>query len=229
MSASTAMACAHAIGIHRECFERFARRVRGNPANFYPRRALEGRRVTPHFEMYRETVLECVTRERFAALQQSPSRVRFLVALAPRLRPLAVLLASTVIVTKGRAPLMRAHAIDVRALDGPDALADAILASSAFPPFTPMPRIAGRLAVDGGVVEMVPLSLASPGARVTAVLTRPRPWRPLPPSVRVIAPRRELPVAMWDYSDERGITVAYDEGRRAGEAIAAQCQTAQVE
>jgi predicted acylesterase/phospholipase RssA len=220
VSASTAMACAHLLGVHGEAHRRFAARVGRNRRNFYPGRLLAGRRLTPHAEMFRETVLECVDARRLAALRAHPSRLRFLVGVGPlRSRALAVALATTTVITKRPSPLIAPHVIDVRDLATPEALADAILASSAFPPFTPLPIIGGRAAIDGGVVQSVPLRLVSARAHVTALLTRPRPWRPLPPSVRVIAPAHTLPVALWDYADAARITATYDAGRRAGERI----------
>lgn len=222
VSASTAMACGHLLGIHGEIFARFAARVRGNPRNFYPRRILLGRRPTPHFEMYRETLLECMSEARLRALQRHATRLRFLVALGPfRSRALSVGLAVITPLTKlPLRGLFSAHAVDVRDLASPGALADAVLASSAFPPFTPVPRIHGRPALDGGVYESVPLSLLSGEGERIAILTRPTPWQRLPPSVRVIAPREHLAVALWDYADERAITSAWDAGRRAGESLA---------
>src|SRR5690242_11680730 len=157
VSAATGMAVAHLLGLHREAFDRFARRVRGNPANFYPGRLLRGRRPTPHLAIYRETVLECVGAERLAALRRHPTRLRLLVGLAPSRSPaVAVALAAAAAIARRPNPLFRPHALEARALATPEELADAILVSSAFPPFTPLGRIAGRVAVDGGVVEAVP-------------------------------------------------------------------------
>ncbi len=220
VSASTAMAAAHVVRLHAEALERFARRVRKNRRNFYPGALLRGRRLTPHLAMYRETVLECLSGEKFAELRRSPTALRFLVGVGPaRSRALVLALAATAAITRRPAPLVAARAIDARALASPAALADAILASSAFPPFTPLPLVDGRFAIDGGVVESVPLSLLTAGARVTAILTRPTPWRPLPPSVRVIAPREPLPIAIWDYADEPRLRATWDAGRRVGESL----------
>ena len=223
VSASSAMGCIHALGIHGEAFRRFALRVRGNRANFYPLRLLGGRRATPHFDMYRDTILECVSPSRFLELQRQPMRIRILIGVGPvRSAAVAVALATYTAVTRRRSPFITPHIVDVRDLSGPEALADAILTSSAFPPFTPLARLAGyggRPGIDGGAVELIPLSLASAGAEVTAILTRPAPPRPLPWSVRQIAPVEPLPVALWDYANERRLTETYDIGRRAGELL----------
>lgn len=220
VSASTAMACAHALGIHGEAYGLFARRVRGNPRNFYPRQLLRGRRPTPHLAMFRDAVLECVSPARFAMLCQSPTRLRFLVGVGPLRSPmLTVLLAAATGITKRPTRFIDTHVVNVRDLSGPEELVSAILASSAFPPFTPLPRIGGRPGIDGGVVESVPLRLASPHAERVAILTRPTPWRPLPPSVRVIAPRSPLPVSIWDYASEPRIQATFDAGRRRGDEL----------
>jgi hypothetical protein len=170
--------------------------------------------------MYRETVLECVGAERLAALRRHPTRLRLLVGLAPgRSRAVAVAIAAASAITRRPSAWMVPHAVEVRALASPAELADAILTSSAFPPFTPLGRIGGRVAVDGGVVESVPLGLLSPGTERIALLTLPRPRQPLPPSVRVIAPARPIEVAMWDYASVERITRVYDQGRRAGDQL----------
>ena len=94
-----------------------------------------------------------------------------------------------------------------------------MLASSSVPPFLPGRRINGRPVIDGGVVESVPLGLATPGADITAILTRMTPWHPLPPTVRVLAPPEDLGIAIWDYANPRAIERAYDLGRRAGDRL----------
>lgn len=221
VSAASAMAVAHLLGVHGEAFALFARRVRGNPRNFYPGRLLRLERPTPHLAMYRDTVLECVDGERLARLRAHPTRLRLLVGLAPgRSSALAVALAASAAVRRRTSRWMAPHALEVSELETPVELAQAILTSSAFPPFTPVARIGGRVALDGGLVESVPLGLLGPGERI-ALLTLPRPHQPLPPSVRVIAPARPLEVAMWDYASVERITRVYDQGRRAGEALRA--------
>lgn len=219
VSASAAMACAHALGIHDEAFQRFAGRVRGNRANFYPARLLAGRRPTPHLEMFRETLRECLTPARFAALQQGRPRLRLLIGLGPRSRWWTTLAAAATFAARRPLGLFAPHVVEVERLAHAEELVEAILHSSAFPPFTPLPVIAGRVAVDGGAVEAVPLGLCPPGAEVTAILTRPASARPLPPVARVLAPRAPLSVRMWDYADERALVATYDAGRQLGDEI----------
>jgi NTE family protein len=109
----------------------------------------------------------------------------------------------------------------------PDMLAP-LLASCFFPVLYGRPvRVRGRLFVDGGLRDNLPLeALAARGAReILAVVTRAdgttkkTPWRRLRPrvdgaQVHVVCPRRPLPLRSWDF-DPDGISRAIDAGYEA--------------
>lgn len=217
VSASSAMACAHALSAHREALECFAARVRNNPRNFYPERFLSGRDMIPHHAMYRDALREVVSEAAFARLRSGP-RVRILVGAGPGpSRSLATALAAVAVV-RGRTPrALRAHIIDVHELRHRDDLVDAVLSSSAFPPFTPLPLHNGRALIDGGAVEPVPLSVLGEARRPLIVLTRPQPPRPLPPGVARVAPSAPLGVSTWQYADEPALRRVYEAGLRTGD------------
>ena len=102
------------------------------------------------------------------------------------------------------------------------AIEDAVLASSATPLVTRLPRSAGRTYVDGGFVENVPIRALSPQAqsgRVLVLLTRPASPALLPASADrlYLAPEDEVPIAKWDYTSPARLEATYAMGRRAGQ------------
>jgi hypothetical protein len=107
--------------------------------------------------------------------------------------------------TWGRAVGFAPEVIDARDCRSVDELADAILASSATPPFTPVAARNGRPLLDGGMVDNVPAFLTEglPGVRRNLVLLS----RPYPPGVAgrhgdrlYLAPSRPTPIERWDYT-----------------------------
>lgn len=222
VSAATAMACAHVAGMHRLALDVFAERVRRNPRNFYPLRVLRGRWPTPHHEMYRGALEEILDEARFQRLRAGPPALRFLLGVGPgRSRAVAVGLAAAA-VFRGRTPRwLGTRVVEVEALQRPAELVGAVLASSAFPLFTPLPRHGGSVIIDGGAAEPVPLSALRAARRPLLVLTRPRPVRPLPPGLDYVAPPAPLGLSTWEYSDEPGLRRVYEVGLRAGERFAA--------
>ncbi len=226
VSASCAMAVAHLLGEHRSAMERFALLVSKNPRNFYPLRLLVGRRPMPHHDIYHGVLMDTICPKRFERLRTGPVRLRLLLGTGPgRSRALAVGLAVLAVV-RGQTRFLGSQVIDVGTLSRREDLVDAILASSAFPPFTrvPMDPQRGVAIIDGGAVEPVPLSALCQERPVRSpliILTRPSPPRPLPPAwlrlATVIAPLRPLSISTWDYADQGAVRRVYDEGRRAGE------------
>lgn len=220
VSASAAMACAHLIGGHRRAMEAFAARVRRNPKNFYLSRLLQGRHPMPHHAMYREALLDAISEAQFARLREHPARLRIVVSQS-RVSSVAltVALGAYYVLTKRPPPGLQLAVIEAQGLAGRHELVDAILASSAFPPFTPTARRQGRPVIDGGALAAIPLSALDTrtARRPLVLLTRPRPVRPLPPGTRYLAPSEDLRLSTWEYSDEPAIRRVYALGLRAGE------------
>ena len=228
VSAATAMACAHLIDGHAHAFATFARLVRQNRRNFHIDKLLRGEHPMPHYAMYRQALLEAFSDASFARLRASPIRLRLAVSRVPsRSLSLAMGLGVLFIVRKQAPPLLQMNVIEARDLQTPVALADAVLASSAFPPFTPVPRRDDHLLIDGGAVAPVPHQAldAAQGQRPLFILTRPEPVWPMPPGSHYIAPETDLGVATWDYSNEAQIRRVYEAGLRSGEHF---CRTPRV-
>lgn len=223
VSASSAMACAHLAGGHREALALFAALVRKNRSNFYLSRVLRGQRPTPHLEMYQGAMREFLTPERFARIREHEQRLRIVVAKGPtRSKLLVVGLAAMTVLRPRPAPLLRPHVLCADAMTDASELVSAVLASSAFPPFTPVPTLprSGHAIIDGGAVAPVPVAaLAGAPRRPLVVLTRPTPRLPLPAGLPLIGPQSPLPLRTWEYTDEPGLHHVYALGRRDGEAF----------
>lgn len=218
VSASAAMACAHLAGGHREALALFSALVRKNRSNFDLRRVLRGQRPTPHLEMYQGAMAEFLTPERFARIRDHEQRLRIVVAKGPsRSKLLVVGLAAVTVLRPRPAPLLRPHALCVETMRDAGELVSAVLASSAFPPFTPVPALPDGVAIiDGGAVAPIPVAALAGARRPLVILTRPRPRLPLPAGLPLVGPQESLPLRTWEYTDEPGLHHVYALGQRDG-------------
>jgi predicted patatin/cPLA2 family phospholipase len=220
VSAATAMACAHLIGAHRRAMELFAQGVRQNRKNFYVSQLLKGRHPMPHHAMYRASLLAAISDAEFASLRSQPVRLRMAVS---RSRfssvALTVGLGAYYVLTKRQPPGLQLAVIEAQQLHSRLDLVDAILASSAFPPFTPTAQQGGRPVIDGGALAPIPLPALDrqTAQRPLLILTRPQPVTPLPPGTPYVAPAEDLRLSTWEYTDEAAIRRVYALGLKAGE------------
>jgi predicted acylesterase/phospholipase RssA len=194
-------------------------RCRAVTSNFDWSRLLRGERPAPQYEIYRDTMRHMLAEGGLERVQALPFPILILASRLPRGVPAAaaVLLAlaayqlekrlrpQMVHPSWGRAVGFTPEVIDARACRDVEELTDAILASSATPPFTPVASIGGRTLLDGGMIDNVPAFLAEgiPGVRRNLVLLS----RPYPPEVTgrhgdrlYLAPTREVPIDRWDYT-----------------------------
>lgn len=209
--------------------------------NFRWSRLLAGQRPTPHFPIYRDTMLHALGEGGFERLQAQPFPIRVVVAAPPRGLPLAL----AVPIGLGAYSLERwwrpgrLHpgagrrlgfspvVVDLRTAASPEAAADLVLASSATPPFTPVGRVGGRPVLDGGVVDNAPAFAAELDRdwdRHLVLLTRPYPEESVGHRGRrwYVCPSEPVPADRWDYTRPERIaaTIALgerDAARRLGE------------
>lgn len=222
VSASAAMACAHLLGAHRESMELFAGHVKRNPKNFYLSRLLRGEWPMPHYAMYRKALLEAIPETHFPRIKDHPVRLRILISRAEQPSwAMAVGLGALSILTQERPPGLHVEVIDASELPSSLELIEAVLASSAFPPFTPLPRRGRQPLIDGGAIEPIPMAALDRNAgavgRSLVILTRPTPVRPMPPGTLFVAPDGDPNLPIWDYADEPGLRRVYEMGLRSGE------------
>ncbi|MEW6268001.1 MAG: patatin-like phospholipase family protein [Thermodesulfobacteriota bacterium] len=234
VSAGACMAvgvAARAVEPMMECFLRLASASR---RNFYPERLGRGP-VFPHEAIYRETVASGLAGGTLDRLRAA-GPVRILLAYVA---PGARFLPSFWSALRGYRERKRTGAlhgpdapppglgvevVTAQALGGAAAIEDAVLASSATPFVTRLPRDGGRTYVDGGFVENVPVrALSEPGraGRVLVLLTRPAAAVDLPRVARrlYVAPERDVPIAKWDYASPTRLEATFEIGRRDGRRL----------
>ena len=235
VSAGAAIACAFAADRLDAGVEAFREAVSKNEKNFYPSHVFSRKRMFPHAAMYRWVLSEVLNDAGMQALHRGPD-VDILLCRPPRrLSPATVTalllgiglgrrfssgrICSTLIRTGGLAP----EFVSVGSCRDARDVTDLVLASSSTPPFTPLLAFRGRHALDGGVLESVPMSgLRTTGARVLVVLTshRDRVTRPsaLPADATLtqVAPSRHIEGAPWDYANPRLLDVFYALGKEDG-------------
>jgi len=234
VSAGAAMAVLYLTGNARGSVEHFERATAANPRNLYPLRLLAGRRPFPHEAMYRAALAHGLADGAFARLAAAPP-LRILQAFIGAGQPRYVTAARALWAyrnQKRRGDLHGAEqpprglgwcvatAQDARS---PAALVDDILASSASPPITRALERQGRLYVDGGLVDNVPLRALSPAAmagRVLVLLTRDQSAGSAPrlhtADRLYLAPSRPTPVAKFDYTSPALLRATFELGRQDG-------------
>lgn len=126
----------------------------------------------------------------------------------------------------GTAIGFRPRFLSVRDMDGPAEFVDAVMASATVPPFMPVLRIAGERALDGGLVDNVPVAplrqIEAAGGRTLVLLTRPYVRLPEVPGRLYWQPSEKIPVSQFDITNADGIRLAVELGFRDGEKLAAR-------
>ncbi|MEZ4588051.1 MAG: patatin-like phospholipase family protein [Gemmatimonadales bacterium] len=214
----------------------------GVTRNFEWHRLLAGRRPTPHFPIYRDTMRFALGDGGLDRLRAAPFPIEVLVAAPPPGLPIpfAVPIGLGAYSLErwldpgrlhpgagrrlGFEPVVR----DLREARSVEEAADLVLASSATPPFTPVGRVDGAPVLDGGVVDNAPAFVAERGERAwdghLVLLTRPYP----PGSVGrrggrwYHCPSEPVPVNRWDYTRPERIDGAITLGRRDADRFAGE-------
>jgi hypothetical protein len=187
--------------------------------NFEWSRLLRGTRPTPHLPIYRDTTLFALASGGFERIRALPYPVWILMAELPYNAPVALAVAmglgaytleklldrGKLHPAAGRRLGFRPLLLDARDCETPEELTALVLASSATPPFLPVPLVQGRRVADGGMVDNAPAFAAEldPSVRQTLVLlTR---WYP-PDRVGLrgrrwyLAPSRPVAISRWEYT-----------------------------
>jgi predicted acylesterase/phospholipase RssA len=228
VSAGACMAVGLAARSTEPMMARFLALASVNHRNVYPERLGRGG-VFPHEAIYRATVASGLDVAGMARLQAAgPVRIllayteagaSFLPSFWRAVRDYRVRKRAGVLHGPDAAPPgFGLEVVTAQALGSPAAIADAVLASSATPLVTRLPRSGGRTYVDGGFVENVPLRALSAEARagrVLVLLTRPAPPSALPSTGDrlYLAPEDEVPIAKWDYTSPDKLAATYQAGR----------------
>ena len=209
-------------------FAKFLELAASNERNVRLRNFLRRRPVFPHPAISRESFLHAVSARALQALRTGPD-FHIVISHPPRLlgARLGALLAVAAEEMEKRltgrlsSRWVRGlgfHSSVVRAREchTPAALVHAILQSSTAPPMFPVTRHNGYLALDGGLVDNVPLSAVAECRRPLVLLSRPE--RALPVGGREVyaCPSGTVPVSAWDFSSPDKVIETFELGRRDG-------------
>jgi len=236
VSAGAAMACLVMAGRGSDGLREFMDMTAANRGNAYPVNLFRKEPVFPHFDMYTDIILKMIDNDAFERIKSGPA-LRIMLTRAP-----GFLGARSATFTGLLAYLVEKHTthpvhpvlalklgftpeiVDARECRDPRELADLILSSSCTPPFVPVMRWKNRIALDGGLVDNVPLSAIDGSEREGgALILLTRQYRqeriPVAPHLTYVQPSKEIPVGKWDYTSPQGLKDAYDLGRRDAETF----------
>ncbi|BBM03188.1 patatin-like phospholipase family protein [Microbulbifer sp. GL-2] len=223
------------IGKASAAVDYFAAVFKANQRNAYWRNLFCGKPVFPHYGIYRNGIRalfsECFPRLRYGA------ELRVAVSRPPHWLPVSLALAVGGLIYYSNKYLMRSlhpgaarrlgyHQDFYRVQDCRDVtdFEQLILSSSCTPPFTPRLWWQGMEALDGGVVDNVPVGGIDPGkGRVLILLTRR--YRGCPDWFTrrngeqlwtYIQPSKPPPISVWDFTNAEGLRSACEMGRHDG-------------
>ena len=236
VSGGAALATILLAGGWTRFFPRFLDLATHSGGNVQLGNLLRRRRVFPHPRISRDSFLHSVSRRGLERLCEGPD-LRIVISHPPRLLGAwfgSLVAAAVHEIEKGLTQRLFPRWVKnlgfqtsvVRARDcaTPEELVHAILQSSAAPPIFPVTRRNGRPALDGGLVENVPLSAVAECRRPLVLLSRHH--RDLPRGARevYVCPSRPVPVSPWDFSSPDRVVKTFELGRSDGAAFLRELQ-----
>jgi predicted acylesterase/phospholipase RssA len=230
VSASSAIACAMASGRLESAVQCFKSCIAANKRNIYLGHLFNNRPIFPQAAIYREALLKTFDQPAMETLHHGPEIQVLITRTCPRLTGYSGVFAGlSIYALRGRSKRRRLPGllaqfafskefISAKECRTPAELADLVLASSCTPPVTPLYSFKGRTALDGGLMENIPLSGLTEDAGTTLVLrttTRGKGLKPQPGLV-FVEPSEEVRVASWDYANPGAIDFLYGLGQKDG-------------
>lgn len=228
-SAGAAVACLVIGGETNRSLDYYGVVLQDNTSNFYPAELLRGRTPFPHYRIYSRALSYLINQETLDKLRQGPE-VRILVARPPSwLGPRSAVMVGFgcyALEKKYNRPLHPVWPLKLgftsevgRAADcaDPTDLINLVLASSCTPPIVPVIYRNGRPALDGGLIDNVPLA-ALTEEDLPALIMLSRRYDPAKlighPGRTYVQPSQPSPVAKWDYTSVERLRQAVELGRR---------------
>ena len=216
-----------------------------NRKNFYISNTFRQEPVFPQFPIYRNTLIEILDSETIKKIKGGPE-IRILIArppayLGPRSGTFIGLMAYLVEKhTKGPVhPELafklgyRPEVIRLNDCSSAGEMADLIICSSCTPPFVPIMKWNGRISLDGGIIDNVPVcAVGEDESRGNMLILMSRQYRKdRIPHIkgRVYVEPSETPaIGKWDYTNPEGMQRAYDTGRFDGDVFAEKYKNGEV-
>jgi len=232
VSAGSAISCGIIAGQSRECLRVVKSTTANNLKNRYFRNVFSSKPIFPHERLYRAMVMEIMEGDAFQRLKNGPKNA-IQVARIPRwLGPKSALavgliayelekkISNPVHPSYGKKLGFRSEFFNASDCHSVTELADLILSSSCTPPFTPLMYRNNQPALDGGLVDNVPVHGVPKNSGETLILLT-RPYQNIPKTHDRIylQPSQVLPVDSWDYTNPKGIQDTFDLGRSDGEKL----------
>ena len=231
VSAGSAIACMSLSGRLAEGIEFFKEITAKNKKNVYASALFTGRSAFPHNDMYRSVILHSIDAKALDMLRKNGPEIRILVARAPKLLgPVSATFAGFIAYTfekyifnpvhpsAGAAIGFSGEVFTAQQCRTPGELCDLICASSCTPPFVPVQHWGGKIALDGGLIDNVPVSAIDRERKggTLLLLTRRYADEKLPeiPGRVYIQPSENVPLSKMDYTNPDGIQTAFELGRK---------------
>jgi len=234
VSAGSAFATAVFAKRSKEVLSKFKEISAINEKNFYFSKLFSKEPAYPQYKMYREILNYCLDEKAYENLQKGPE-IRVLLSRLPWYLGArsGVLVGMTAynIEKKIFYPVhpkfatrlgYKPEIVPLQSCKNSDEVADLVLQSSCIPPIVPILKRGGKVVLDGGLVDNVPVVAIDENESDTLILlSRQYKEESIPKlSNRVyVQPSESLEIKRWDYSSPEKIQKTYDIGRKDGEAF----------
>ena len=228
VSGGAALAAILFAGGWSRFFPRFLALAAGSKGNLQLGNLLRRRPLFPHPRISRDSFLHSVSLRGLERLRAGPD-FRIVISHPPRvlgarLGALAAIAVHEIegFVTKRLHTRWSRHlgfhtsTVRARDCDTPEELVHAIFQSSTAPPVFPVTRRNGLPALDGGLVETVPLATVADCRRPLVLLSRHR--RDLPRGGREVyaCPSHPVPISTWDFASPDKVIETFELGLSDG-------------
>lgn len=207
-----------------------------NKKNFYMSNFLTKEPVFPHYRIYRNTVLKAIDSEALKRFKTGPE-IRVLFANPPAyLGALSGTFLGLLSYSLEKHLMHPVHPkmglklgfkpaiAKLNDCNTAEEVADIIMSSSCTPPFLPIMRHQGKVTLDGGIIDNVPVSVIGNDAKngkMLVLMSRIHRADRIPQTAErlYVQPSVTPPVSKWDYTNPAGLQSAYDLGKKDGETF----------
>lgn len=237
VSAGAFQACFTVAGVGDRVRARVEEACRATTGNVDWLGPLQGRRLFPVGTLYPQLLAETFGPDEIARLRAGPE-ILIKVSRPPRALPAGLATAVGLIGYQLEKTLLNplhprvgrrlgfvADYVSTHALESREDLLAALAASACVPPFMPVGRVGGAVALDGGLVDNVPVARLLPfeqaGARTLVLATRHYATLPRVPNRTYVQPSRRIRIDKFSITDGDGIARAHALGEEDGAAFAA--------
>jgi len=237
VSAGAAFACLALAADAKKVLDYFKKLTAANEKNMYMENLFSRKPMFPHYDMFRDAIMFSLDDSVMKKLAKGPD-IQILITRPPRWMG-AKLAAVTGVMAynlekKIFYPLhpvfpqklgFKPEIVSIKDCETREDLADLMMQSSCAPPLLPVMKRDGRIVLDGGMIDNVPVFMVRdlPGRKLV-LLTRKYKDEIIPKNTDVlyIQPSEHIHIKKWEYTDPDGLQYVFDMGRRDGEDFVRQ-------